>query len=1261
MSHHLNIVPSSINGDRSAVPEETEMLRSYTRSPSQSLAVIFLGFAGLWSLNAADPSQAPSCAKDQIAAAETDCQQQKWEQAAVRLKQAVADFPNDPDTPEAQHRYADILSFIAPPDEGIAEYEKAIQMAPGTPVAQKSKIGIAALKWWLDEKEEARQLFKEVLFETKDWATIKECVLRMKQLGRETLLEKNHPRPGGKDCGPQALGDLLKLEGIQTADRELNSIVPTGARGVSMKRLSQAAETKGLKVTGVKLPLDQLLQAPKPFIAHLRNKHYLVVTDINPRRVSFIDWGGRREYTSLEVFKVLWDGTALVPTTRLTPSTPKRLLSGPEMEAAVGGHHLHGTDQGDPNENPRTGYQPDPSAGCGSGLPHWTVNLANFNFLIKDTVFIYRGRGPAVELTLTYNADGFQTSVFGRCWTCNYNVRLNVVADGMDVWRGGGKKDHFLTRGDGTFIPPVGNYDQLVSNADGTYAMRIKNTKQTQFFDSQGKLTRISDRNGNALSFQYNGDKLTSITDAAGRVTAFTYNANGNVSAVVDPLGRRATFQYDTNNDLVTYVDMATNVITYTYDSIGYMTSYSIPSGITQIHYGTTAFFTELPYVVREVVDPLGNSTRFDTGPTIVWVDARGNRTYYYNDTSAQTTEITDPLGHKTVREFTSGNLTGMTDANGNKTTFAYDSRGNLTSATDPLGNTGRLDYDTRDNLVRVIDPLGRTNSFAYDANDNLVRMTDAKGGITSAGYNGVGQLTSLTDPRTSTLVFAYDPQGNVTNFTDPLGGRTAYTYDAVGRLASKTDPKGQLFRYAFEGIDRVMQITLPDGTVRRYTYDCCALASISDSAGTVGFAYDAAKRLVRFTNTFNQVIQYGYDANGNLAALTYPDGKVVRYEYDGANRLCKVTDWLGNTTAYSYDPVGNLALSTNSNGTVARYQYDPLNQLATLINSKADGSIIAGYKYSTDSLGCRTNVALLAGLLPSFASANVTSTYDVDNRIQTTSGAIFTHDVNGNLTAIGGTKPTTFTYDAFDRLVQVAFTNYSAVYQYSALGNRIARTVNGKTDRFILDPRRALSRVLAETDGTGNVTAYYVYGLGLISKVTPTGQAYCCHFDGLGSTTATTDSAGNVVNKYAYDPFGNLSGASAETIPNPFHYVGRLGVMDEANGLLYMQARYYLPNAGRFINKDPIGFRGGPNPYLYVVNNPINYADPNGEIFIFLAPLAPYVIAAAVGAGLAVWTWYAVHADFGQDLPQMAGPAEPSTTCSLPSPQQPYIAPGGR
>ena len=56
--------------------------------------------------------------------------------------------------------------------------------------------------------------------------------------------------------------------------------------------------------------------------------------------------------------------------------------------------------------------------------------------------------------------------------------------------------------------------------------------------------------------------------------------------------------------------------------------------------------------------------------------------------------------------------------------------------------------------------------------------------------------------------------------------------------------------------------------------------------------------------------------------------------------------------------------------------------------------------------------------------------------------------------------------------------------------------------------------------------------------------------------------------------------------------------------GLYYYRARYYDPQAGRFTTRDPIGFNGGINQYVYVRNNSVNYIDPNGLAYFAKRPL---------------------------------------------------------
>jgi RHS repeat-associated protein len=136
------------------------------------------------------------------------------------------------------------------------------------------------------------------------------------------------------------------------------------------------------------------------------------------------------------------------------------------------------------------------------------------------------------------------------------------------------------------------------------------------------------------------------------------------------------------------------------------------------------------------------------------------------------------------------------------------------------------------------------------------------------------------------------------------------------------------------------------------------------------------------------------------------------------------------------------------------------------------------------------------------------------------------------------------------------------------------------------------------ETSATGVPIAYYVYGLGLISRESATAIYQTYHYDLRGSTLKLTNATGLVSDTYLYGPYGELASSTGVTA-NPFRYDGRDGVMTEANGLYYMRARYYLPEVKRFVNRDSL--LGSVtqmltlNRFAYVNGNPVGFIDPSG------------------------------------------------------------------
>jgi len=164
--------------------------------------------------------------------------------------------------------------------------------------------------------------------------------------------------------------------------------------------------------------------------------------------------------------------------------------------------------------------------------------------------------------------------------------------------------------------------------------------------------------------------------------------------------------------------------------------------------------------------------------------------------------------------------------------------------------------------------------------------------------------------------------------------------------------------------------------------------------------------------------------------------------------------------------------------------------------------------------------------------------------------------------------------------------------YFYDGSSNRLKAIRNSITTKYIHDTS---GNLLAEADENNTILRYYIYGKGLTAMVTSSGDLYCYHFDANANTIAMTDTGQNIVNAYAYTPFGLIANEQ-ETIEQPFKFVGQFGVMTEPDGFYYMRMRYYDPQVGRFISEDPLGFGGGDlNLYQYAHANPIMFMDPWG------------------------------------------------------------------
>ncbi len=109
---------------------------------------------------------------------------------------------------------------------------------------------------------------------------------------------------------------------------------------------------------------------------------------------------------------------------------------------------------------------------------------------------------------------------------------------------------------------------------------------------------------------------------------------------------------------------------------------------------------------------------------------------------------------------------------------------------------------------------------------------------------------------------------------------------------------------------------------------------------------------------------------------------------------------------------------------------------------------------------------------------------------------------------------------------------------------------------------------------------------------------------DHLASVRLITNSSGVAEQSNTYTPFGDPDTQTLQTtaIPEEHSFIGER--YDTSTGLLFLNARYYDPDLGRFLQPDwwEVRIPGvGINRYTYSMNDPVNLSDPSGHITIIV------------------------------------------------------------
>lgn len=643
---------------------------------------------------------------------------------------------------------------------------------------------------------------------------------------------------------------------------------------------------------------------------------------------------------------------------------------------------------------------------------------------------------------------------------------------------------------------------------------------------------------------------------------SYVFNADNVITSMTGEDGLQITGKYENSSHPQMPTSLSTNnldINKVSYDDRGNVTAIEIKSID-----GTKTLTRTMTY------DNQNNLTSL--------TDAKGNTIKFTYDSKGNVIQVDAPEGVTIKNELDSrGLITKKTSAMDMITEYEYNKFGNLISGKFPvLDLSMKADYDDASRIVATYDALDRKIQYSYDNNDNLLEETDALNHTTKYAYDKNDNITSITNAKGGVTTMTYD---NVTDWLTSVsfaGFSKKYEYNTDGTMSAQTKPDGTKLERTYNKLGR-----LKSNGINTYEYDNkMRLSSVSDKKSTLTFGYDGFNRLtsVDYDGNGNNTVKYGYDDNGNVTTLTYPDGHQVEYTYDGLNRMTSVSDWNKKTINYTYRKDSKLCRVDYPNGMHTDYDYDKAGRLVGKKTILSNGTVVAGYEFELDNVG---NIIEQKAIEPfdiiATESEDIDYEYNDGNRIIKAGSIDFTFDANGNTTQRGSEA---YIWDKKDRLV-------------SANGIEIEYDPMGLIRRFG-DTNYTISLL-----GNGDVLSdsktgcNYIYGAGLEARISQNDVTGYYVTDVRGSVVAIVDNAGNITHRYLYDDFGRVV-QSEELDFNPFRYVGKYGIMYMTDHQYYMRARHYDPTIGRFLSEDPIW---STNLYPYVDNNPIRRVDVNGRL----------------------------------------------------------------
>jgi len=588
-------------------------------------------------------------------------------------------------------------------------------------------------------------------------------------------------------------------------------------------------------------------------------------------------------------------------------------------------------------------------------------------------------------------------------------------------------------------------------------------------------------------SYTYRPDgTLATRTDGRNYTTNFGAFKRGIPQSVGLPTGASYSAVVSDIGRIASVTDEMGITTSYGYDAIGRLTSITPPAGwtpttISYVQPAEVEFGLDIGH--WRVIVTTGNSTTA-TYLDVLW---RPVFTRVYDEGAPGTTlrdsvKRYDSDSKVTYESYPKRFITAFTDTPPGKRTF-YDALGRpfRTEADSELGVlTSSVEYlsgfQTRNTNAR-----GKQSTQAFWVLDNPDQVqlagisvpagTGLPGGMSvSIARDVFGKPTSITrsgNGQSVTRGYVYDVRERLCRTNEPEVGSTVLDYDDAGNLAWRAPgmdlpdtscgwtsvPGAKKIWHSYDELNRLKDTTYGDGSTniaRTYWADG-KLKTVNTSDGTA-WSYDYNTLRLPTTETLTYggktaSVAWNYNTNGHLSGVTYPaGGPSVSYS---PNALGEPTQVGGYASGVSYHPNGAVAGYTLANGIV----HTQTQNVRGLPERNQDVGVTNDL-YAYDENG---NVSAISD-----QQENVTTramTYDDLDRLWTVTApnvwgtATYTYDALDNIrTAVVGSRSSTLSYDARNRLESVMTNGTLSNYTYDAQGN--IRTKGGQTYSFDIGNR---------------------------------------------------------------------------------------------------------------------------------------------------------------------------------------------------------------